>query len=85
MSSPVVTVDVTNEQVDHMPSTTDDNTGNADENDATQDQKTKLVLHYVKIGILLCVWGLFTGFLMTTNEKVIDRKQIAIPAQMPKG
>ncbi|KAL5281356.1 OCA2 family protein [Megaselia abdita] len=83
VSSPVVSVDVTNEQVDHMPST-EDNTGNADENDATQDNKTTKIFHYVKIGILLCVWGLFTGFLMTTNEKVIDRKQIAIPAQMPK-
>lgn len=81
ISSPVVSVDVTN---DHMP-TTEDNTGNVDENDATQDNKTTHIFTYVKIGILLCVWGLFTGFLMTTNEKVIDRKQIAIPAQMPKG
>lgn len=84
--SPVtVTVDVTNEQVDHMPSIHEDNTGNAEENDATPDHKTKQIFHIVKIGILICVWVLFTGFLMTTNEKVIDRKQIAIPAQMPKG
>lgn len=85
ISSPAVSVNVTHDNGDHMPSTTEDNTGNADENDATQDNKTTRIFNYVKIGILLCVWGLFTGFLMTTNEKVIDRKQIAIPAQMPKG
>lgn len=82
ISSPVTSVDVAN---DHMQQISEDHTGNADENDANQDNKTTKYFTYVKIGILLCVWGLFTGFLMTTNEKVIDRKQIAIPAQMPKG
>lgn len=82
ISSPVASIDVTN---DHMHHISEDQAVNADENDTNQENKTTKIFNYVKIGILLCVWGLFTGFLMTTNEKVIDRKQIAIPAQMPKG
>lgn len=85
INSPVVSVNITNENGDQISNTHEDNTGNADENDATQESNTKKVFHWIKIGILICVWGLFTGFLMTTNEKVIDRKQIAVPAQTPKG
>lgn len=79
---PTVSADITNVNVEAQ---NEDPTVITDENDNGHDNKTKEIFNYVKIGILLCVWVLFTGFLMTTNEKVIDRKQIAIPAQMHKG
>lgn len=56
-----------------------------DDMDAGHDQKKKKWPKWTKIIILLIVWGLFTGFLMTTNEKVVERKLLSVPpAQIPK-
>ncbi|XP_055837397.1 P protein isoform X2 [Episyrphus balteatus] len=53
--------------------------------DTTHDHKKKKWPKWTKIIILLIVWGLFTGFLMTTNEKVVERKLLSVPpAQIPK-
>lgn len=40
----------------------------------------KKYLIWFKIAVLLVVWGVFTAFLMSTNEHVDELKLISIPA-----
>ncbi|XP_055916985.1 P protein isoform X2 [Eupeodes corollae] len=62
-----------------------DQPNHMDDIDAGHDHKKKKWPKWTKIIILLVVWGLFTGFLMTTNEKVVERKLLSVPpAQIPK-
>lgn len=39
----------------------------------------------MKLGILLIVWILFTGILMSKNEKVLTFRQLSIPIEQIKS
>ncbi|KAM7353321.1 OCA2 melanosomal transmembrane protein hoepel1 isoform 2-T2 [Cochliomyia hominivorax] len=55
---------------------------NEDQQDDTEhhgNSKVKKYLIWFKIAVLLVVWGVFTAFLMSTNEHVDELKLISIP------
>ncbi|XP_073825209.1 OCA2 melanosomal transmembrane protein hoepel1 isoform X3 [Musca autumnalis] len=55
---------------------------NEDQQDETEHHglsKIKKYLVWFKIAILLVVWGVFTAFLMSTNEHVDELKLISVP------
>lgn len=82
-----VAISITNELGQVKQINTRDEKGNEhlDEGDGVlENVKMKKWMKWVKIGILLVAWGLFTGFLMTTTEKVIDEKQLSIPINRGK-
>ncbi|XP_055682905.1 P protein isoform X2 [Lutzomyia longipalpis] len=98
ISNEFVQISVTNEhgQMKNISGAKDDHEmTDVDDTDAmTGHRKQNKWVKNIKIGILLMVWILFTGILMSTTEKVLEFRQLAVPegqlksytlSEAPKG
>ena len=44
----------------------------------TGHKKPKKIFKWIKIGILVCVWAVFTGSLMSFDEKELEHRQFSV-------
>lgn len=48
-------------------------------------QTSQKILNSIKIALLVAVWILFTGILMSKDEKVLSHHQLAVPVRQNKS